>query len=302
MQARSPTGVSPPRPVRGAVYVVGGVALAAACQAARVWRQLQRWRAHAARLRSTWVTIPAVAGSGRLRIHARTGGDASPSIPPIVLVHGYGIATSYFVPLASTLAREALVLAPDLPGHGRSDHDARPLTIVDQAGALGTWLGACRLDGVLLVGHSLGCQIATELAVRRPALVRGLVLVGPTCAPEARSALRLVARALPTALHECASFYVLAAADYARAGVRLLASEMREMTAHRLEDRLPGVCAPVRVARGEHDHIAPARWVEEVARLARAPVPATIAGWGHAAQFGAPGPVARLVLAFARTV
>jgi pimeloyl-ACP methyl ester carboxylesterase len=45
---------------------------------------------------------------------------------------------------------------------------------------------------------------------------------------------------------------------------------LRHSVRHHIERRLPLVQAPVLVLRGEHDPIASARWVEQVAGLAAA--------------------------------
>jgi pimeloyl-ACP methyl ester carboxylesterase len=50
------------------------------------------------------------------------------------------------------------------------------------------WLEAADLPSVAVLGNSFGCQVAVELAVRHPDRVAGLVLVGPTMDPSARTA------------------------------------------------------------------------------------------------------------------
>jgi pimeloyl-ACP methyl ester carboxylesterase len=162
-------------------------------------------------------------------------------------------------------------------------------------------MDAWELRGAVLVGHSFGAQIVAEVAVRRPELAAGLVLIGPVADPRARSAVGQIVRGGATAPFERPSFFGWAALDYLRAGVRLLATEMREMLAYRLEAVLPQVVVPVRVVRGAHDHIAPQRWVEDVARAAGAPPPVVVARWGHAVQYDAPAAVAAVVLDLART-
>jgi pimeloyl-ACP methyl ester carboxylesterase len=127
-------------------------------------------------------------------------------------------------------------------------------------------------------------------------------LVGPAGDPTARTPARLVARGLATAPFERPSMAVLGALDYAAAGPRVLAAEMRTMTAHQLEAVLPRVAAPVRVARGARDAAAPQRWVELVAAAAGAPAPVVVPGEGHAVQYDAPDAVAAFVLDLARTV
>ncbi len=283
-----------------ALLAVG--ALQAVRVALRARRELAAYRESDARLGAAWVTIRGPAGGRTLRVHARVRDHAAGppgASPPAVLVHGYGMESSYLVPLAARLAERARVYAPDLPGHGLSEHDARPLAIPELADALAAWMDAWELRGALLVGHSLGGQVAAEAAARRPDLVAGLVLVGPTCDAEARTPARQIARGVPTAPFERPTFGIWSARGYARAGPRVLAAEMRAMVSHRLEEVLPGVAAPVRVVRGAHDYIAPQRWAEAVARAARAPAPAVVPGWGHAVHYGDPDAVARAVLELA---
>lgn len=46
--------------------------------------------------------------------------------PSVVLVHGIGVSSRYFGPLEQHLSRDAHVVAPDLPGFGRSHMPDRP--------------------------------------------------------------------------------------------------------------------------------------------------------------------------------
>ena len=291
----------------GVARALGTAAIAlAAWQAMRTARHLRRelrdYRAHRQRLRTGWTMIPGLAGMRALRMHARLREDAGPTSAPVVLVHGFGIGSSYMVPVAAVLARAVRVYAPDLPGHGSSDHDARPLTIPQLGEALAGWMDASRLRGALLVGHSMGCQIAAEVAARRPELVDGLVLVGPTSDPEARTPSRQVVRVLRTLPFDPPSCALWAALDFARAGPRVLRVEMREMLAHRIEDLLPGLAVPVLVVRGGRDRVVPQRWAETVARFARAPAATAIGTSGHVVQYDDPEGVAAVVLALGQAL
>jgi pimeloyl-ACP methyl ester carboxylesterase len=288
-----------------ALLAAGAVALLGVAR--RVRRELAGVRADGARVRTGYVSVPSVLGgrgaaASTLRLHARVADEAPAALPPIVLVHGYGIASTYLVPLAARLADRARVYVPDLPGHGRSDRDARPLTVPELADALAAFMDALGLRAAVLVGHSLGCQIVAEAAVRRPALASGLVLVGPAASPGSRTVPRQLARLVAAALFERPSIAVWVARDYWRAGPRLLLAELRALLAHRVEDVLPRATVPVRVVRGAHDALSPQRWAEALARLARAPAPTVVAGEGHAVQYDAPDAVAAAVLSLAELV
>lgn len=108
-----------------------------------------------------------------------TGGrSAQPGQPAIVFIHGAQQDHSCWVSLSRWFAHHGYtVLAPDLPGHGRSG--GTPLASVE---AIADWIVAL-LDAVgqeraLLVGHSLGSLVALETAGRHPQRVSRLALVG----------------------------------------------------------------------------------------------------------------------------
>jgi pimeloyl-ACP methyl ester carboxylesterase len=93
---------------------------------------------------------------------------------PLLLVHGLGGAAANWLLLAPRLLDGRRVIVPELPGHGGS----APLPAAPSLNAYADRLGLL-LDGpAAVVGHSLGGAIALRLAIRRPDLVKRLVLAG----------------------------------------------------------------------------------------------------------------------------
>jgi pimeloyl-ACP methyl ester carboxylesterase len=260
-----------------------------------VWayRERQGFTECGACLRTEWCAIPATEAARSLRIAVRAGGTRQN--PPVVLVQGFGIGSGYLVPLAAELSSRMRVYVPDLPGHGASDHDTRPQDIPELAASLGAWMDRAGLPTAVLVGHSLGSQVVVELAVQRPGLVSGLVLLGPTLDPNSRTLVRLLGRAVLTGLFERLTVYYWLLRDYPRAGLRVLRAELRSMLRHQVEDLLPRVAAPVRVVRGTRDAVVPRRWADAVTKLAGAPPPIEISRWAHAVHYDAPRQVAVVV-------
>jgi pimeloyl-ACP methyl ester carboxylesterase len=120
---------------------------------------------------------------------------ASPSgALPLVLLHGLAVSHRYLMPLAAELAGHHPVHVVDLPGFGLSGDPGRVLGITEHADHLADWLEAADLPPVAMLGNSFGCQVAVELVVRHPDHVGGLVLVGPTMDPAARTASRQILR------------------------------------------------------------------------------------------------------------
>ena len=108
-----------------------------------------------------------------------TGGrEFDPSLPTIVLLHGAGFDHSSWALHSRWFAHHGYnVLAPDLPGHGRSSGPPLPAIseMADWTAALIEAAGAARAR---LVGHSMGSLIALETAARHPAKVSALSLIG----------------------------------------------------------------------------------------------------------------------------
>ena len=110
-------------------------------------------------------------------LHVEAEGDG----PALLLLHGFTGSTATMWPLGRTLTGQRMVLAVDLPGHGRTgllespDHRfeatlAALVRILDQRG----------IDEADVLGYSMGGRIALGLAVRHPDRVRSTVLVGST--------------------------------------------------------------------------------------------------------------------------
>ncbi len=118
-----------------------------------------------------------------LDIYVATGGkDFDASQPTIVFLHGAGFDHTTWALHSRWFAHHGYgVLAPDLPGHGRSD--GAPLsTIAGMADWTAALLDAAGVEKAWLVGHSMGSLIAIETAARHPARVSALSLIGTAAA------------------------------------------------------------------------------------------------------------------------
>ncbi|HVM18132.1 MAG TPA: alpha/beta fold hydrolase [Gaiellaceae bacterium] len=245
--------------------------------------------------------MPLVSGTRRvagLRVHE----VASPARPGLTVVgiHGLGVSTRHLRPILEALAPHRRVVALDLPGFGRSERPPRALGVETLATVVRAWLAGIGVGRGVLLGNSMGCQVAVEVAVRWPALVDRLVLVGPTRDPAAPTLARQLARLALDSTRESARLNGVVASDYLRAGPVRTARAARAMVRHPIERRLPLVQAPVLVVRGSRDPIAPAAWAEHVAALAPAGRAAVVPGAAHAAHFTHPEALRELVLPFLR--
>jgi pimeloyl-ACP methyl ester carboxylesterase len=108
-----------------------------------------------------------------------TGGrEFDSALPTIVLLHGAGFDHTTWALHSRWFAHHGFgVLAPDLPGHGRSS--GAPLaSIAEMADWTAALIEASGSAKARLVGHSMGSLIALETAARHPAKVSSLSLIG----------------------------------------------------------------------------------------------------------------------------
>ncbi len=105
----------------------------------------------------------------------------SPDAPTLLLIHGFLDDATVWDGLVECLAGEVAALRYDLPGFGTrsgSIADASVITLEALAAEAGNIVAG--IDGpVIVVGQSLGTQVAELVAAQHPEHVRGLVLLTP---------------------------------------------------------------------------------------------------------------------------
>lgn len=106
--------------------------------------------------------------------------------PPLLLLHGLGDEADTWRHVFAPLAERYHVIAPDLPGFGRSDKPRRTYTLAFLRDTVVELLEAVGFDTTELVGHSLGAAIAQLVALEQPARVRELILVSGSLTTRAR--------------------------------------------------------------------------------------------------------------------
>lgn len=217
-----------------------------------------------------------------------------------VLLHGIGMGRSVFSDLIAQFD-DIHVIAVDLPGYGESPEPPRTPTIERMADIVAALLRERARGDVTIIGHSMGTQVAVEIAVRHPELVDRLVLLGPTVDARHRTAAGQLLRLAQDLAIESPSVIVRGGREYLRAGPNLRL-KMRAMLTHRPERSYPRVGVPVLVARGENDTVSPREWCDDVVALLPDAQFAEIAGHGHETMIRDAAPATAEIRAFlART-
>jgi len=133
---------------------------------------------YGSRGRSEWLSVDWPSHTRRVEVAGREvelvdigGGD------PIVFVHGLGVCWQCWLENIPHFARSHRVVALDLPGFGRSEMPAEPISIERYGLLLDELCEGLGITRATVVGNSLGGFVGAELAIRRPERVERLVLV-----------------------------------------------------------------------------------------------------------------------------
>lgn len=186
-----------------------------------------------------------------------------------VLVHGIAVSSRYFRPVATELANIGEVFLIDLAGYGSAPKPRRDVSIADHARVLGDFLVRAGINNPVLVGHSMGSQVVSQLAFERPELSDRLVLMAPTIYPPERSLL-IKARQLLfiDTFREKFKTNMIVFTDYLfRCGIPYFLAQQKQLFDDQMEDRLPFIHTKTLVVRGDRDPIVSRAWASAVAHL-----------------------------------
>jgi 3-oxoadipate enol-lactonase len=246
----------------------------------------------------------------------------------VALLHGHTLDLRVWDDLTPELVRDDWrAVRYDQRGHGRSASPAAAYRWCDHAADLAAVIAATGAAPAHLVGVSKGGGIALELALRRPELVRSLVLIAPLVPDYPLTeglrtsfrelAHRIRADGVQPALRQAWLTHPLLASAHAQPGARerleamaltfpggeyLATSRDTSDREWRVVDRLGEIGAPALVIVGEsdiEDFRAMAMTLAAGMHDARLEV---VAGSGHLVPLERPDVTAQLVLGFLGTL
>ncbi|HXH33744.1 MAG TPA: alpha/beta fold hydrolase [Plantibacter sp.] len=218
---------------------------------------------------------------------------------PFILVPGIGVSSTYFERLAPHLNEFGPVHALDLPGFGGVPHPNSTLSIRQYADLVGKVIDEMDLTDPIIVGHSMGSQVVSDLVSRRPELTT-MVLIGPVVVPGQRRIPTQAVRFLQSSWHEPLTVKILAISSYVFCGFKWFSRILPEMLRYPIEEALPKIQAHTLVIRGEYDAVAPREWVERVGELLPSSRLWEIPGAAHSVMYAHAEEVAKLCVDHAR--
>lgn len=195
----------------------------------------------------------------------------------IIVLHGWGIDSNYFIPLAEQLADEFEIYIPDLPGFGQSDQPLKLWTLDDYVDFVLRFVKSQRIEKFYLFGHSFGGRIAIKLAANLPMdLLEKLILCGAAGIKEPLNARQKIAKALAligkgipftkNKLFKKILYKIAGQQDYFRATPQMK-EILKKVIQEDLTSELPKIKFPTLLIWGREDVFTPLWQGKKMARL-----------------------------------
>lgn len=224
-------------------------------------------------------------------------GDYDPAKPDLLMLHGAGGSTMNYLLQLSGLGGVCNPAALDLPGHGQTPGPASDSVEV-YTDWLAEFLDAGPVRPVLL-GHSMGGAIAQTLALKRPDLISGLILVGTGCRLRVAPA---ILEGVATNFGPAVEMIVVFAhgdqpdPNLVRQGVELMSAAGPEVLGgdftacdrFDLCDAVEGIHTPTLVVVGDQDKMTPLKYSRTLVDKIPGARLAVIPGAGHLAHVERP--------------
>lgn len=204
----------------------------------------------------------------------------------ILLIHGFGESLTTWRSVFDPLAARAKVVAIDLPGFGVSQKPDTLYSLAAQTERLSRFIDRWTPGPLIVMGHSMGGELAASLALARPDRVGLLVLIAPagyriglgwiidTMNPRKAATVGryLGLRSFITPIHDpgwlaepdsTANYDLTGNPEYTRAAARVL----QEFDFVGLRDRFQELSQPTLLVWGGNDPVIPFAAADSVARL-----------------------------------
>jgi pimeloyl-ACP methyl ester carboxylesterase len=225
----------------------------------------------------------------------------------VLFMHGAG-GSSVAWGFQKSLDKVCEVVLMDLPGHGKSPGEGFR-EIADYAGCVALTIEENGLAGCRLAGHSMGGAIAARIALDRPGLLSGLILVGTgarlrvfpqileSILKDKETAVRAImgyafSKKSPPALVDAAVAVMMAAPK------EIIHGDFSACDGVDMMEAVKSIELPTLIIVGEDDLLAPPKYSEYLAQQIRGSQLCVIRDAGHMVMLEKPEETNRAIEAF----
>ncbi|WP_266205351.1 alpha/beta fold hydrolase [Pontibacter kalidii] len=242
----------------------------------------------------------------------------------VILIHGLGSYLPAWNKNIPELSQHYRTIALDLPGYGKSSKDNAQVGMKAYADAVLALMDKLKIEQVVLVGHSMGGQVAITAALQAPERVQKLILAAPagletfteqqkqlfkaTVTPEsiAKTTPEQIAANVKVNFHQMpadAQFMIEERVEMTKAAQfpdysKAVAQGVAAMVDEPVYDKLPQLQMPTLILFGENDNLIPNRYLnpslttQAVAEIGKERIPNSqvvmLPQAGHMLQFEQP--------------
>ncbi|MDO5678631.1 MAG: alpha/beta fold hydrolase [Propionibacteriaceae bacterium] len=213
-----------------------------------------------------------------------------------VLVHGLGVASSYFEPLATALAEAGRLVLLNLPGFGATPCPDDALRIGEFAALARRVAEELGVEDAVWIGHSMGTQVVVEAEAQQSGLMKRMVLLSPVVNKDSRRGRTVIRQFAQSAVKEPLSSAAASVRAFLSCGPGWMFEVFPSMLAYPIEERIAETAVETLIVAGEHDLMAPRSWLEELASRAGGPTRVAVVPGSHQAMHSHAAEVAELIV------
>lgn len=206
------------------------------------------------------------------KLFYRTGGDGPTAL---VMIHGLAGDSRLFHNQIKYFSSFYRTIAPDLPGHGKSDNFTDS-TLQDWSDALHGIIEKEKIENSFIIGHSMGGAVAVDYYFKHRDSVKALILVSTT------AKFNIAPGDIESAANDFTSFYelLIKKSFYRKPEILLSAAKNHMSREHQagiikglqifsnldFTDKLKEINVPVLLAGNRFDSVVPAELTEDTGK------------------------------------
>jgi pimeloyl-ACP methyl ester carboxylesterase len=221
-----------------------------------------------------------------MSLHYRDAGDGV----PLLLLHGFTGSGDDWQHVFPQPLKDYRVIAPDLPGHGRSPNPRSNFKFADVACDVFELLDHLRIDQIKAIGMSAGANTLLHMATQQPLRIEAMVHVSGT--PRFPDQARAIMRTMTEESRSDAEWSEMRGRHHLGDDqIRALWRHAREFAADRTDmnfDRssLSTITARALIVHGDRDPLYPVELALELYRLIPKAALWVVPNGGHGPIFG----------------